>query len=274
VSIHSSLPRRSILKGVAAAVSAMAFPMFAKAQGAPVIPRKIAVYTDSFGDGGNAFGSPVFQSQFSTWESYGNASNQFNMARRISAAIPGSSYDPQQYGGSTLSGMASGYKYDSTTGTEVQAWGGLTLVEHAIASQADQVVIHLGAAGGQMSTADRTAITAYLFALMGKALAQNGTRVALVEAPYPVPEDAGNAGTIAAYPDYVGRRDSVNSGIDAAVAEINAHYPGFATRVRYWSNGAVAMNPGTTHEGLHPTLATHSSIAAAVAAEVRAFRGW
>lgn len=257
--------------------------MVARAQGMPVIARKLAVYTDSFGDGGNPFGGPKrtvsggpgFNSQFSTWESYGNASNQFNMARRISAAIAGSSYDAQQFGGSTLVGMTNGYRPDLTTGTTVQAWGGLTLVQHAIGIQADQVVIHLG--GNDVATpADRTAISAYLFSQIGKALAQNGTRLAIVEAPYPVPEDTYGPTdpTTGAYQDFVGRRDSLNLGIDAAVAEINAHYPGFATRVRYWSNGAVAMNPGTTHEGLHPTLVTHMAIAAAVAAEVRAFRFW
>lgn len=257
--------------------------MVARAQGAPVIAKKIAVYTDSFGDGGNPLGRPKrivsngfgFNSQYPTWESYGNASNQFNMARRISAAIPGSSYEPLQFGGSTLLGMANGYKLDLATNTEVQAFGGLTLVQHAIAIQADQVVIHLGG-NDALSPADRTAISAYLFALIGKALAQNGTRLAIVEAPYPVPEDTFGPTdpTTAAYQDFVDRRNALNSGIDAAVAEINAHYPGFATRVRYWSSGAVAMNPGTTHEGLHPTLVTHSAIAVAVAAEVRAFRFW
>ncbi|MBV7540648.1 SGNH/GDSL hydrolase family protein [Acidovorax sp. sic0104] len=262
----------------------MALPMVARAQGAPVIARKIAVYTDSFGDGGNPLGRPKrtvsggfgFNSQYSTWESYGNASNQFNMARRISAAVPGSSYDAQQFGGSTLVGMTDGYRPDLNTNALVPAFGGLTLVQHAIAIQADQVVIHLGG-NDALSPADRTAVSAYWFSqLIGKPLAQNGTRLAIVEAPYPVPEDTFGPTdpTTGAYADFVGRRDSLNSGIDAAVAEINAHYPGFATRVRYWSNGAVAMNPGTTHEGLHPTLVTHMAIASAVAAQVRAFRGW
>lgn len=254
----------------------------------PVIPRKIAVYTDSFGDGGNPLGRPKrpaptppgatpygFNSQYSTWESYGNSSNQFNMARRISAAIAGSSYDAQQFGSSTLVGMTNGYRPDLETGAQVLAFEGRTLVQHAIAFQADQVVIHLGG-NDALSPADRTAISAYLFSQIGKALAQNGTRLAIVEAPYPVPEDTFGPTdpTTAGYQDYVDRRNSLNSGIDAAVAEINAHYPGFATRARYWSNGAVAMNPGTTHEGLHPTLVTHMAIAAAVAAEVRAFRFW
>ena len=167
------------------------------------------------------------------------------------------------------------YKMDLATRTEVIAWEGLTLVEHAIAIQADQVVIHLGV-NDIASPADRYALSAYLFGFMGEKLAGNGVRLAIVEAPYPVPEDTFGPTnpTSDAYMDYVYRRDSLNSGIDDAVAYINAKDPGFATRVRYWSDGAVAMTPGSTHEGLHPTLAKHSAIAAAVAADVKAFRGW
>ncbi|MNY57116.1 hypothetical protein D3C86_1932720 [compost metagenome] len=66
----------------------------------------------------------------------------------------------------------------------------------------------------------------------------------------------------------------MSRGITNGVNAVNAAYPGFAARVNYWSNGAVPMNPGATHEGLHPTLGTHNAIANAVAIQVKAWRGW
>jgi len=269
---------------------------------AQVIPKKIAVYTDSIGDGGNVGGDPTsgsgnphgVVSQYASYPAHGASPSLYDLAWRIFGASGASSYDAQQFGGSTLTGMVNGYKPDFATGGQQPAFGGLTLVQHAAAVQADTVIIHLGgndrAAQGVNSPADRTAVVAYLIGMIGKQLAADGRRLVVVEQPYIVPEDAWasfpNAkkpgednyytpedinGMVSWYQDHM---PALGSGINAGVAEVNAHYPGFAIRSNYWSDGTVAMNPGATHEGLHPTLATHSAIAAAVAADVKAFRGW
>ncbi len=266
---------------------------------AQVIAKKIAVYTDSIGDGGNIGGStttaagnpngPV--SQFTSYPAYGASSSLYDLAWRIFGACGASSYDAQQFGGSSLVGIVNGYRmsFDSSPPANVVAWGGLTLVQHAAAIQADTVIIHLGGndgpAEGVHTPTDKHNIVAYLIGTIGKQLAADGRRLVVIEAPYTVPEDAYAAGLPTppglSAADIAARVSSwqtyfaaTNTGISAGVAEVNAHYPGFAIRSNYWSDGAVAMNPGTTHEGLHPTLATHSAIAAAVAEDVKAFRGW
>ncbi|CAN7597895.1 hypothetical protein [Acidovorax sp. Leaf78] len=267
---------------------------------AQVIAKKIAVYTDSIGDGGNVGGNattaagngsgPV--SQFTSYPAHGASSSLYDLAWRIFGASGASTYDAQQFGGSSLVGMVNGYRMGFATNppANVSAWGGLTLVQHAAAIQADTVIIHLGGndgpAEGVHTPTDKHNIVAYLIGTIGKQLAAEGRRLVVIEAPYTVPEDtvaaaltlpppgwtsAQVAAQVSAWQTYFA---ATNTGIDAGVAEVNAHYPGFAIRSNYWSDGTVAMNPGTTHEGLHPTLATHSAIAAAVAADVKAFRGW
>ncbi|CAN7408987.1 hypothetical protein [Acidovorax sp. LjRoot117] len=267
---------------------------------AQVIPKKIAVYTDSIGDGGNVGGNPTTAagaplgtgpiSQFTSYPAHGAHPSLYDLAWRIFGASSASSYDAQQFGGSTLTGMVNGYRksYATDPASDVLAWGGLTLVQHAAAIQADTVIIHLGGNDGEgegvFNTTDKHNIVAYQIGMLGKQLAAQGRRLVVIEAPYTVPEDAYAAGLVTPglTPAYIAAKVSewqayfpaTNTGIDAGVAEVNAHYPGFAIRSNYWSDGTVAMNRGTTHEGLHPTLATHAAIAAAVAADVKAFRGW
>jgi len=292
VNILSSFARRSILKGVAAAVSALALvygsPLYAQ-----IIPKKIAVYTDSIGDGGNigrnvttAGGNPSGPvSQYVSYPGYSNSPSDYNLALRIHQGAGSSAYDAQQVGGSTLRDMVNGI------GGAGPAFGGLTLVQHAALVQADTVVIHLGGndrdAQGIFNPYDAEDKTGQRIAALGLALAAEGRRLVVIEAPYVVPEDAIAAflGTVLAEPvDAAGLQNEYNErttrfagvsrGITNGVNAVNAAYPGFAARVNYWSNGAVPMSPGATHEGLHPTLATHNAIANAVAIQVKAWRGW
>lgn len=292
MNILSSIARRSILKGVAAAVSALALvygsPLYAQ-----IIPKKIAVYTDSIGDGGNVARSattagglatgPV--SQYVDYPGYSDSPSDYNLALRIHQGAGSSAYSPQQVGGSTLWDMMNGI---SGAGT---AFGGLTLVQHAASVQADTVIIHLGGndyhAQGIFNAYDAEDKTGQRIAALGLALAAEGRRLVVIEAPYLVPEDAIAAflGTVTEpavdaeglqneYNARTARYAGVSRGITNGVNAVNATYPGFAARVNYWSNGAVPMSPGATHEGLHPTLGTHNAIANAVAIQVKAWRGW
>ena len=260
---------------------------------AQIIPKKIAVYTDSIGDGGNvgrhtttAGGNPAGPvSQYVDYPGYSNSPSDYNFALRIHQGAGSSTYDAQQVGASTLRDMVNGI-----SGAGI-AFGGLTLVQHAALVQADTVIIHLGGndyhAEGIFTPYDAEDKTGQRIAALGLALAAEGRRLVAIEAPYVVPEDAIAAflGTVT-YPavdaeglqnDYnarTARYAGVSRGITNGVNAVNAAYPGFAARVNYWSNGAVPMNPGATHEGLHPTLSTHNAIANAVAIQVKAWRGW
>ncbi|CAN7675945.1 hypothetical protein [Acidovorax sp. LjRoot117] len=299
----SSFARRSLLKGVAAAVSALALASPLHAQ---IIPKKIAVYTDSIGDGGNvgrksttAGGNsrgPV--SQYVSYPGYSNSPSDYNFALRIHQGAGSSDYDAQQFGASTLWGMMNGMRPDLSTdpADTLYPFGGLTLVQHAAAIQADTVIIHLGGNDGvnegipQGSAFDAEDKTGQRIAALGIALAAEGRRLIVIEAPYVVPEDTAAAflGTetnpdlpdhtpasvLEAYHAYTNHFTAVSKGITNGVNAVNAVYPGYAARVNYWSNGAVPMSPGATHEGLHPTLGTHNAIANAVAIQVKAWRGW
>ena len=269
---------------------------------AQIIPKKIAVYTDSIGDGGNVGrnattaniprGSVV--SQYVSYPGYSNSPSDYNLALRIHQGSGSSDYDAQQFGASTLWGMMNGVRPDLSTtppGT-LYPFGGLTLVQHAAAVQADTVIIHLGGNDGvnegipENSAYDSEDKTGQRIAALGLALAAEGRRLVVIEAPYVVPEDAIAAfltpsPPIASVADVQNKYNQltthftgVNRGITNGVNAVNAVYPGFAARVNYWSNGAVPMSPGATHEGLHPTLGTHNAIANAVAIQVKAWRGW
>lgn len=293
MNILSSFARRSLLKGVAAAVSALALASPLHAQ---IISKKIAVYTDSIGDGGNvarrtttAGGAQLGEgpvSQYVSYPGYSNSPSDYNLALRIHQGSGSSSYDAQQFGGSTLWGMMNGMA------GALPAFGGLTLVQHAAAVQADTVIIHLGGNDGanegipEGSAYDSEDKTGQRIAALGLALAAEGRRLVVIEAPYVVPEDAIAAfltpsPPLASVADVQNKYNQltthftgVNRGITNGVNAVNAVYPGFAARVNYWSNGAVPMSPGATHEGLHPTLGTHNAIANAVAIQVKAWRGW
>ena len=263
---------------------------------AQVVAKRIAVYTDSIGDGGNvgrnvttAGGNPAGPvSQYVSYPGYSNSPSDYNLALRIHNASGSTSYDAQQFGGSTLWGMMNGNKPDFATGGEQPAFGGLTLVQHAALVQADTVIIHLGgndgANQGITNVIEKEDKTGQRIAALGLALAAEGRRLIVIEAPYVVPEDAYNAfmptGTVdvpglwAAYNAFTADFQATSRGITNGVNAVNASYPGYAARVNYWSNGAVPMNPGATHEGLHPTLGTHNAIANAVAIQVKAWRGW
>lgn len=249
-----------------------------------IIPKKLAFYTDSFGDGGQAASG-----------GYGNLPTQFNMALRVKNAIPVPDYDAQQFGGSTLVNMVNGYKANLTaTAHEVAWWVNpptntqfLNLPQHAAAIQADTVVIHLGfndlagSINSGQSAADFQADVAHVAARYLGQLAAQGQRVVIIEPPKLVAADAVAVGlfpTLADANAFVAARAAhdaaLRAGFAAGIADINARFPGKAKWLEYHSNGQVTMGPGSTIEGLHPTLAKHSEIAGKVAAGIKSWRGW
>jgi hypothetical protein len=221
----------------------------------PIIANKLAFYTDSIGHYPN---EPIV-----------------NLAANVCAKLSGVTFDAQQLGGQTMANAYNGLNGGSP-------WlGGLTMPQHTDMIQPDTIVIHLGGNDTDAFISEQTSgsiadsAVAYLMALYGQSAAAAGRKIGVLQAPVVVPEDSTYSPSDTQA--WVGRCTRLQQVREAVVAQINSLYPGAAKLIYYRGPNAISpvtMGPGSTGDGMHPTVAKHLEISRSIAVELGAWRGW